>query len=134
MTISARYARSFVSEELARRGVEVDDLMVGPVAVNPFVRTVVVVTGQDYRYGSLTMLPEFQLHLEPNSLSKSYDHPIVRRALESPQIQGFVKWVRFPFVEVEAVEGGHVVYFMDARYRVSRSSGFGSAKVKVFDN
>jgi hypothetical protein len=37
-------------------------------------------------------------------------------AAQTPEVQRFLTWARFPFIEVESDANGHTVKFIDARY------------------
>jgi inner membrane protein len=123
------YARSFVLEETARRDILTQTLMVGPVPVTPFVRDVVVETPHAYRYGTLELLPRPRLELESRVIPKPAPTPLVTRALQSPDIVGFMNWVRFPFVEIEENENDYIVHVLDARYMRERTVGFGATRI-----
>ena len=129
MVASARYGREIVIKELSRQGIDVVDLMVGPVPINPFVRDVVVTTRQSYRHGSLGLFPRAELRLEPHEIPRPQESRLIDEALEAPQVRGFKKWVRFPFVELEETPSGCVIHVMDARYTRARTRGFGAADV-----
>ncbi|MFQ5789884.1 MAG: metal-dependent hydrolase [Acidobacteriota bacterium] len=129
--VSARWARRVAAEMLAERGIEVERLMVGPVPVTPFVRDVVVATPDAYRYGTLELRLRPRLNLDPRAIPKPAETPVVLKALGSPEIRGFMTWVRFPFVEVEKSDEPRVVYVMDARYTRERTLGFGGTRVEL---
>lgn len=129
MVSTAGYGRHLVVRELTRQGIDVVDLMVGPVPVNPFVRDVVVATPESYKYGSLDLIPRVELRLEPHEIPRLQDPRLIDEALEAPHVRGFKTWVRFPFVELEETPSGCVIHVMDARYTRTRSRGFGAAVV-----
>lgn len=121
--ISARYARRWVMDELARRGTVVAQLMVGPVAATPFTRDVIVRTPGGYRYGTFEFLPSPRLSLEDAVTPLPQESPVVREVLAAPDYRGFVSWARFPIAEVE----GDQVFLMDARF--ARLGGRGAGLV-----
>lgn len=132
MVGSTAYARQAVSHELALRGIEWEQLMVGPLPATPFVRDVVVATPTEYHYGRLDMFPALELHLEPRTIPiRPSPSPIVEQAFRSPEIRGFTNWVRFPFVEIEDNGANFIVHIMDARYARRRGRGFGSVSVSI---
>jgi inner membrane protein len=131
MVASVRYARHRVIGELRGQGVEVQEIMVGPLPVTPFVRDVVVVTPDHYRYGSLELLPRWSLQLEEGTLPKLGSSPITKEAFRSPEVRGLVNWIRFPFVEVEENQTSYIVTIMDARYARARSGGRGFGRARV---
>jgi inner membrane protein len=126
---AAHFARSFVVEEMARQRLSIERLMVGPVPVTPFVRDVLVETPEAYRYGTLQLLPEPHLELEPRAIPKPDRTPIATKVLHSPEIRGFMNWARFPFLEIEEKESNYTVYVLDARYTREKTRGFGAAQV-----
>ncbi|MDH5356799.1 MAG: metal-dependent hydrolase, partial [Gammaproteobacteria bacterium] len=70
---------------------------------------------------------------------KSYEVPrekpnqIVKMAMQSESIRGFINWMRFPYWEVEPIADGWRVKFMDLRYQGPESLGasLGFAEVVV---
>jgi hypothetical protein len=131
MYAASRWARAIALDELAARGIHVEKLMVGPEAVTPFEKDVVASTPEGHRYGTLYLLRRPHLVLEKRVLPKPDNSPAVQEALRSPEIRGFVNWVRFPFVEVEKTGSGYDVHFMDARFGKRRLRGFGAVTVPV---
>jgi hypothetical protein len=125
----SQYARSFVAEEVARQGVSPKKIMVGPLPLTPFVHDVLVETPEVYRYGTFEILPHPRLELEQRVIPKPAPTRVVAQALQSPQIIGFMTWVRFPYVEIEENESDYTVYLLDARYTRERTGGFGAATV-----
>lgn len=128
---TARYARAAATEELARRGIHWDKLMVGPTPVTPFRKDVVVSTPEGYRYGAFDFFRNPRLTLADRILPKPDDSPILQEALRSPEIRGLVNWARFPFVEIDQQGDRYEVYVTDARFSRTRGASFGSAKVIV---
>jgi inner membrane protein len=145
--VSTLLARRLVLDELARRGLSLEepsrDLMVGPVPFDPFVRDVVARVSGGYRTGRFRWLQDPRLELTaeiprvsrtPGAMALPFD-----RALAAAQtascIRGFLIWVRFPYAEVEPAPAGSGhdarVFLMDARYTRRRTSGFGGAVVDV---
>ncbi|MFP3941070.1 MAG: metal-dependent hydrolase [Thermoanaerobaculia bacterium] len=112
-------------------GPEVRGVMVGPEAADPFHRQVVVATREGYRLGRLDWLAEPRLTLEPGLVAAPDLTPVVRAALEAPQVRGFVTWMRFPAVRVEAGPDGFTVHLFDLRYARRPGTGFGTATVRL---
>ena len=131
MLALSQYATYAVAQELDSSGLRVEKLMVGPTPITPFVRYVVAQTPDGYRYGTVRILPQFELQLSPDSLPLLAQTRAIRIAAASPRVRGFINWARFPFSETEASEAGFTVHFSDARYTRSRRIGFGSASVEV---
>lgn len=125
-------ARRDVERQLTAADVNVEDVMVGPVPLRPLRHAVVVDTGARYRVGSYDWLSEPRLLLDRRPIDKPPWTEVVAAAFRAPCLQGMVRWVRFPWVEVEpTADGGHVVHLMDARYTRSRTSGFGGSSVRL---
>jgi inner membrane protein len=117
--------------ELARQGIETEDVMVGPTPLSPFRKDVVVATPTSYRYGTLELWPSLRLELSPAAIPRGNDSALIARALREPQVRGFANWARFPWGEVEEQPDGYIVYLGDARYSRGRGEGFGTAAVFV---
>jgi inner membrane protein len=128
---ATRYARREVLDAFAAQGIPVDELMVAPVPVTPFVRDVVAQTPEGYRHGRAYLWPNFTLALAPETVPLLEDSALVREAIASPEVRGFVNWARFPFAQVEENAEGYTVYLSDARYTRARGAGFGSARVEI---
>jgi inner membrane protein len=109
--------RSLVRAELAARGRgAVEDVMVAPVAANPFAGEVVVATADSYYVGRWDWLATPRLVLNEAAIPKRTAEPIFAAAAQTPGARRFLTWARFPYVEVAADADGHVVRFFDARY------------------
>jgi inner membrane protein len=115
---SADFAeRALVRAELAaRRIAPIEQVMVAPVAANPFAGQVVVVTPSAYYTGSWHWLGRPRLVLEPASLARRPEDPIAAAAARTPEARRFLVWARFPYVEVDSTGDEHIVRFRDARY------------------
>jgi inner membrane protein len=128
VTLSLSAHRAALSE-LARQGVEAENVMVGPTPMSPFQKDVVVATPSSYRYGTLELWPSFRLVLSPEEIPRGNDSALIARALREPKVRGFANWARFPWGEVEERPDGYTVYLGDARYSRGRGEGFGTATV-----
>jgi inner membrane protein len=124
------YGRGRVHAEFAARGIEVQRLMVGPVAANAFAREFVAETETGYRYGRL-MPPAYSVEMGLPEIPKLPDNAIVRAALASPEVKGLRNWMRFPHAEVTDMGDHYQVWIGDARYSQTRTGGFGTAVVEV---
>ena len=120
---SATTAR--VSEQLESHG-PIDQLMVGPLPVNPLAWEYVVESEGRIRHGRVSWLHGSVL--EPSG----FDRPSARvsdlwqQLAASGQSPGFFVWARFPWMERE----GDRIYLMDARYARQRTTGFGGTVVR----
>jgi inner membrane protein len=112
-------------------GLQPHALMVAPVPANPFAGEVVVVTVDAYHTGSFRWLrsPRVVLDAPPIPMGPRTDE--VLAALRLQDVRDFLRWSRFPFVRVEAVEEGTVVRFRDARYPTGMRGGLGGIDVRI---
>ena len=125
-------ARRDVEAQMIAAGAAVEDVMVGPLPIRPLYHAVVVDTGFRYRVGTYDWLSEPRLLFDPQALDKPPWTAEVAAAFGAPCMRGMMRWVRFPWVEVEATDdGGHVVHVMDARYARKRTSSFGGSSVRL---
>jgi inner membrane protein len=135
LVLSMGAARAVVVEDLARRGLSppepADDLMVGPLPYTPFDRQVVLRLPGELRVGTFHWLPTPALELDPRLIPAPIPSPEVEAALAAPEVQGMVRWMRYPFFEVESDTSGTTVWILDARYTLERTTGFGGAAVRI---
>jgi inner membrane protein len=117
--------RELVRRELALRGIdEIESVMVAPTPANPFAGEVVAATASSYYLGRWSWLPRPTIELDSMPLPKQTDGPLYTAAAATPEAIRFLKWARFPLIEVEETADGYVVHFFDARYRaLGRLSG-----------
>jgi inner membrane protein len=125
--------RSWALVELQRQGLSsVDEVMVGPTPANPFRWQLVVRSDGAYRTGTLHAWGGRRLRLRERVIPVDPDPARVEAARRSPCIAGALRWMRFPFAEVEPTADGHTVWFLDARYvREHTRGGFGIAAVEL---
>lgn len=127
MLLAARTARGIVEQQWAAvHGAPPRALMVGPRAILPVTRDVIVDAGDHYEAGSFTW-PR-TLELNGDRIAKNDDRPEVAVASDASNIRAFLVWSRFPFWILEPVDGGTRVTVMDARFMVR---GFFSASTVV---
>lgn len=123
---------SRVGKELDRLSLQpVNEMMVGPTPTNPLVWDVVVGLGNEYRFGRFRWTSSNKLDLADTSLPAARPAPIWSEIESSGQLEGYLSWVRFPWYEIEETESHRLVHIMDARYRRSRTEGFGGATVRL---
>jgi inner membrane protein len=116
MCLHARLARGFVLDAWrGERGVEPLQLMVGPVPLTPFRRTVIVDAGDHYETGTFTTLP-LRVTFDPETVEKNADDPRVAQAREAPHIRAFLVWSRFPVWTLQSTRGGTLVSVGDMRF------------------
>ena len=117
LVTSAVLARQFVVERWrAEHGSEPRSLMVGPVPITPFRRTVIVDAGDHYRTGTFDWLPR-AVAFDPAPVPKRDDDPAVEAArTTNDRIQAVLVWARFPYYELEPAPGETIVTLRDLRF------------------
>jgi inner membrane protein len=135
MTASALAARRIAGPAIAAiSGRPVDRLMVSPLPVNPFVRSVVVEQEDVYRTAAFRWWSG--RHVDP-ALVRVFpkgpaDHPAVQAAAATMLGRRFLGWARFPAFQVEPAGGGDfVVHILDLRYTDRPGGRFGSVSIPV---
>ncbi len=111
----------------------ITDMMVGPTPADPFTWDVVVETPEAYHHGTWRWLSSPRLVFAPVPVPRPGDAPLVREAIASPVVRGTMRWMRFPFVEVDREGDDAIVRIMDLRYVRARRTGFGVAVVRMPD-
>lgn len=123
MVVAARTAREIVIDAWRdARGREPAALMVGPLAVTPFERQIVVDAGAHYETGTFQWLPT-RVTFDSTVVPKNDGDPRVARARAAPHIRGFLVWSRFPFWTLEPTLEGTRVTLGDMRF-AGRGSPF----------
>ena len=116
MCFTAQMARKEVLEAWrAVRSSKPLAAMVGPVAVSPFRRTVIIDAGDHYETGTFTWFPK-HVTLDAVIVPKSNSNRLVARARETARIQAFLIWSRFPFWTLEEIPEGMRVTVSDLRF------------------
>jgi len=116
-------ARNEVRAAAAAQGIVAADVMVGPPPANPFRGDVVVMTPDEYYVGSFHWFGTPRV-----SFGERVPRPrgrVYEAAAQDPAARRFLKWARYPAIDVEAAPGGGtLVRFTDVRYRAAdRLSG-----------
>ena len=116
-------------EELQHQGVTTyQELMAGPAPANPLSWDILVETDGVYRWGRFDWrhdsLVMSQAELPAAKLSPYWDD-----ITGSGQSPGFLRWVRFPWLEMESTANGRLIFLMDARYTRARADGFGTTSI-----
>lgn len=126
MIWSASVARQRVIEAWrATRGETPRALMVGPVAITPRRRSIIVDAGDGYVRGAFRW--PAQVEFEPAATPKRDGDPAVVRAREHPDFRAILLWSRFPYYEVTPAPDGTRVTLQDMRF----GRRLGSATVTV---
>lgn len=129
MVVSARAARAVVSEQwTAATGAPPRALMVGPVAVNPFRKAVIIDAGDRYVTGTFAWVSR-QVAFGDVVLPKNDTLPAVAVARLDPTVRGILIWSRFPFWEVRTTPDGKAVTVRDARFAGIERGGFSATTV-----
>lgn len=124
MLVSARLARGMVQDAwIAHRDAPPRQLMVGPVAINPFRKTVIVEAGDHYAEGSFSWFPP-RVSFDADVTPKNDGAPAVAAAARDPEIGGILVWSRFPVWETREVAGGTEVRIRDMRFKRLGRGGF----------
>jgi len=110
-------ARAEVRAVLAAQGLQpVGEVMVAPVAANPFRGFVVATTPQGYVSGSWYWLGSPRFVPDERLIIPALQHPAAVVAAEAASARRFLSWARFPYAVVEPDSTGYQVRFGDARY------------------
>jgi inner membrane protein len=129
MVVSNVVGRRIVRVEAAHAGVApVADLMLAPAPMNPFRRSVVLVTGGGYRRGTFRWLASPHLTLEAALIPRGLGSPAAATAAASPEGSAFLRWSRFPAAVVQPGEPA-VIRLYDLRY-AGPAGGWASVEVK----
>lgn len=131
MTGSNLAARRLVAASLAAEGLPGPDrMMVGPVPVNPFRRTVVVEIDGAYRGGDFSWLEGRRIQLDDLGLRRDPDVRTVA-ATRGPAARRFLSWARFPFFELAPGGRDDAVLIGDARYTLEAQGSWASVRVPL---
>jgi inner membrane protein len=124
-------ASSRVRAEAQAAGIDPTAIMVAPVPANPLAGDVVVSTGEAYHLGRFEWLRSPHVAWESAPLPVGERSETVLATLRLPQVRSFLRWSRFPYVDVQEVADGYVVRFGDARYPSQMRGGLGGVTVQV---
>lgn len=103
--------------ELEARGRgPVTRIMAGPVPLIPWTRDIVAEVPGGYVHGLWHWLPRPRLTLAPNTLTRAEDSPLWPRVRHHPGVQGYLSWVRFPWIATGEPESRSRILLLDARY------------------
>lgn len=123
--------RAAVRDGLTRAGRPPETrFMVTPVAVNPFSREVVVDVGDRYEKGNLWFEPRPHFRPAGFGMPKGMDEPEAQQALQSPLARAFLRWSRFPFVQVDRNTSPPTVWINDYRYANAGPYGWSAVKIQ----
>ncbi|HJU41574.1 MAG TPA: metal-dependent hydrolase [Vicinamibacterales bacterium] len=127
MLASNALARGEVREQLHRaRRSEDTRFMVTPVFGNPVRREVIIDLGHRYEKGSLRFEPWPHFRPDGYGVNKGFDLPEALRALQLPRARAFLRWSRFPFLQVDH----NGVWLNDYRYSGAGPYGWSAVKIE----
>jgi inner membrane protein len=110
------WARRVVHEGLTRAGRPADTrFMVTPVIFNPFRREVLIDVGGRYEKGFVWFEPTPHFRPAGYGVDVNADHPLARKAAQTPAGRGYLRWSRFPFFVVQRISPPRV-QLNDYRY------------------
>jgi inner membrane protein len=128
MLASNIIARREVAAGLARAGRPEDTrFMVTPVVVNPFRREVIIDVGDRYEKGNLWFDPLPHFRPAGFGVAKGFAQPEVQSELQTPLARAYLRWSRFPFVQLNLAERG--VWINDYRYANAGPYGWSAVRL-----
>jgi inner membrane protein len=127
MLASARAARGIVEDRwIDTMGSPPTKLMVGPVPVNPFRKTIIVEAGDRYLRGTFSWYPR-DIRFDPAEVPKNDRSPLIDRAKQQePDFNAILVWSRFPYWQIEAGADAARVSLNDLRFP-ERQATFGAS-------
>jgi inner membrane protein len=131
MLASNLIARREVREGLTRAGRSEDTrFMVTPVFGNPFRREVIIDIGGRYEKGALWFEPLPHFRPAGFGVDKGFNVPDVQQALQLPRARAYLRWSRFPFVQVNPAPPLDGVWLNDYRYAGAGPYGWSALKLQ----
>lgn len=130
MGLGSALAGQEATRWLAARGEPVEEVTAMPLAGNPFLRDVVVASGDRYLFLLVDGWAKERVTLSHAPLPRASPPPPVQAALARPELRGFTNWLRFPTWTVENTEDGYDVRLTDVRFSRFEVTAFGR-QVKV---
>jgi inner membrane protein len=116
--------------EASLNGAAIPRLMIAPIPVDPFQRTVVIDGESAYRLGVVKLLPLPRFFLDERRIPKG-EGAAARLAAATDTGRIFLRWARFPFFEVDDSKAEPAVYIVDARYTIDRNALFGAIRIPL---
>lgn len=107
--LAEQATRESVSDNPPRR------FMAAPVALNPFVRSIVLEYPNEYRFGEVRFSPGPRLEWHEETVLKG-DPAVLERARAVREGRWFLHWARFPYSVVDNSGQRTVIRLADARY------------------
>jgi inner membrane protein len=116
MVGSSQLVRLEVERWARDRGLEANQIMVGPTPADPFRRSVVMADDQHYHRLAFDWLASERVQLDGGVTTIGDDHPAAGAALSAPALWGLATWTRFPSYTIEALPDGYRVGVTDIRF------------------
>ena len=127
MLVSNLAARREVLDGLTRAGRPEDTrFMVTPVFGNPIRREVIIDLGNRYEKGFLWFDPLPHFRPAGYGVNRGFDLPEASQALQLPRARAFLRWSRFPFLQVDH----NGVWLNDYRYSSAGPYGWSAVKLQ----
>ena len=127
MLVSNLAARREVRDGLTRAGrPENTRFMVTPVFGNPIRREVIIDLGNRYEKGFLWFDPLPHFRPAGYGVNRGFDLPEASQALQLPRARAFLRWSRFPFLQVDH----NGVWLNDYRYSSAGPYGWSAVKLQ----
>jgi inner membrane protein len=131
MMASDAAASTQVRHAAEAAGMDVHGVMVAPVPANPLAGEIVVEGPESYHLGTFGWLDRPRIQWEPRTIAKGERNEVVLATLQLREVRDFLRWSRFPYVQVTETGTGHVVRFGDARYPAGMRGGLAGVTVEV---
>jgi inner membrane protein len=129
MVLVSVSGRAVIAREARARGIAATNLMFAPAPANPFGASIVVETRDAYHLGHLDWISEHVRWSDSIPLGpRTHDVLASRRV---PEVRDFLRWSRFPYVEIGEDEHGRYVRWGDARYPERIGGGLSGVVVRV---
>jgi len=134
MLLSHRATEQRVLRQIERLGSEpVVSLMIGPIPADPTAWEVVVEQGGRLRHGHFSWLGDRSLSYSDFDRLAARPSALWPDIEDSGQAEGFLSWVRFPWMEIDPGDSEGRLHIMDARYSRVRTRGFGGTVIILPD-
>ncbi len=131
MAGSHALARREVQRGLTRAGLSPDTrVMVTPVFANPLRREVIFDVGDRYEKGHLWFDPLPHFRPAGYGMATGLDDPAVQPALQLPRAQAYLRWSRFPFVQINPTPPLAGIWLNDYRYASAGPYGWAALKLQ----
>jgi inner membrane protein len=125
-----RAARAETRRAAEAAGMDVQRLMVAPAPANPLAADIVVETASHYQLGRFDWTARPRVRFD-GAIPLGERTAAVFQTLQLQEVRDFLRWSRFPFVEVTETPTGQRVRFGDARYPGGMRGGLSGIVVDI---